>query len=113
LFSCDFEPEPSDPDLPRAAVFFFTAFDGLAAAFVDFADFAEPDDLVVFVVFEDAFAFDAFTGFDDFDALADFPAFDALALVAFADFAGFDAFDALALVLFFGFAMSLRPPAGC
>jgi hypothetical protein len=89
---------------PRAAVFFFTAFAGLAADFVepdDFADFAEPDDLVVF---EDAFAFDAF---DVFDALADFPAFDAFAFDAFAGF------DALALVLFFGFAMSLRPPAGC
>jgi hypothetical protein len=86
---------------PRAAVFFFTAFDGLADAFVDFADFAEPDDLVVF---EDAFAFDAF---DAFDVLADFPAFDAFAFDAFAGF------DALALVLFFGFAMSLRPPAGC
>jgi hypothetical protein len=45
-----------------------------------------------------------------FAGLADFPAFDAF---AFAGFEAFDAFDALALLLFFGFAMSLRPPAGC
>jgi hypothetical protein len=96
--SCDFEPEPSDPALPRAA-FFFKA-------------------LVGFDAFDDAFGFEAFACLLALAGFPALPAFDAVFPVAFgfeplAGLLAFDAFDALALLLFFGFAMSLRPPAGC